>query len=93
MLKQKKHQVTLKGIMDSNKIDAYKEIFDLKRLAIQKENKNKLEIFTAGLKNVKIQTMKVLDVVLKICETSKSSDDVKNSLRERIGLSERKKNE
>ena len=86
----KKKSVDITSLKSAKPVE---EIFDLKRLAIQKENKNKLEIFTAGLKNVKIQTMKVLDVVLKICETSKSSDDVKNSLRERIGLSERKKNE
>lgn len=66
------------------------DIFDLKALAIQEENKKNLEVFTDGLKNIKIQTMKVIDVVMNVCKSSNTEENVVKSLQERIGLCEAK---
>lgn len=68
------------------------EIFDLQKLAEQKANETKLEQFTEGLKNIKIQTMKVIDIVIGVCDNSKVDDTVKNSLKETIGLCEEENN-
>lgn len=81
-----KKDITIIPLKTAKKVE---DIFDLKKLAIQEENDKKLSVFTDGLKNIKIQTMKVIDVVMNVCKTSKTEDGVVKSLQERIGLCER----
>jgi len=84
--KNKLYDIDIIPLKSAKKVE---DIFDLKALSIQKENKKKMEMFTAGLKNIKIQTMKVIDVVMGVCESSKTEEPVVKNLRERIGLCEK----
>lgn len=65
------------------------EIFDLEKLAIEKETKKKLQLFTEGLKNTKVQTMNAIDAVLAVCKASNTPDAIVDNLKKRISLNEK----
>jgi len=62
----------------------YEEVFDLSKIAEQKENAKKLDLFVSALKSAKIQSLSVATVLEEVCKASNVDDETKDLILRKI---------